>query len=636
MNKVIQIQLGSMVFTLAVDAYEHLHAYLESLRNHLGNQSSTAEIMEDIEVRMAELFTERLNGVNRTLLKTDVQSVILIMGDAQQMDANGAAESHSNQAQKDPRSERFHKLRRDPYNQSLGGVCAGIARYFQLDATFVRILFVLALVLFGSGVLLYIILWIVIPEATNEERNYFAPGFSSDRRLFRDPEHKAIGGVCSGIAAYFSLEITWIRIAFVLSFFIFGSGFLLYLVLWIVIPKASSTAQKLQMRGQSPDVYNISSQVRNQNPRVDSFEESRPLHTLFSIIGSIFKFALGALILIALIALASLLFVKIPGFFDSHSSLLQIPSMLSDDTLLISCLKLGVVLIIIIPMLSLLFTAIRLLFDIKMDSKSMGISLSSLFLLGIILLSYAAYTIKQDMRIRASTNKSLAYIKADTVQLLMNPSLESHAPFQINDDEWEMNDSGWYLNDIQLNIRKSTSDSFVFSSNMSAYGKNINDAKEIATQTPYSFTVNDNVVHAANEIFIAHGKSYRRQEMELRVYVPIGGILAVSKDWMDYWDHENEWDIENAELVYIQMTENGVKIIGVKNSSDSIQFKSDENTKDSDADEDDADVDVQISGSHHKIVEIHHHGNQKPNGNLQKTKTQIGPIKIEVSKSETK
>jgi len=87
---------------------------------------------------------------------------------------------------------------------------------------------------------------------------------TSKKRIFRDGDSKVLGGVCSGIGHYFGFDAVWMRIALLLLFFFGGTGFLLYLILWIAIPEAKTTAEKLMMRGERPDISNISKAVKEE------------------------------------------------------------------------------------------------------------------------------------------------------------------------------------------------------------------------------------------------------------------------------------------------------------------------------------------------------------------------------------
>jgi phage shock protein PspC (stress-responsive transcriptional regulator) len=121
-------------------------------------------------------------------------------------------------------------LRRSVSDRKIGGVCAGLADYLDLDVSLVRILWVL-LAFAGAGILVYLACWIVIPEAPA------ATPAASRKRLRRSVTDAKLGGVCSGVAEYFALDVTLVRVVW-LILGLTGTGIIAYIVCWIVIPEA--------------------------------------------------------------------------------------------------------------------------------------------------------------------------------------------------------------------------------------------------------------------------------------------------------------------------------------------------------------------------------------------------------------
>ena len=160
MKKTITINLWGMVFSIDEDAYQLLYNYLQSVGDYYANENASSEILEDIEARMAELFRDRMGGNRQVITYADVEAVIAIMGYPEDFMADGATASSSYTSH-----TRYRRIYRDPDNRVLGGVCAGMGAYFSLDPLLFRILFLVLVLAGGSGILLYLILWIVIPEA---------------------------------------------------------------------------------------------------------------------------------------------------------------------------------------------------------------------------------------------------------------------------------------------------------------------------------------------------------------------------------------------------------------------------------------------------------------------------------------
>ena len=186
MKKTITINLGGMVFNIDDDAYTVLKDYLNRVGKHYERDASASEILEDIESRMSELFRERMGSGREVITRTDVENVISIMG-------------------------------------------------FPED--------------------------FVYESGTEEPRQARR---TTTRRVYRDPDSRVLGGVCGGLGAYFNIDPLVFRILFLVLFFGAGTGLILYIILWIVIPEAKTTAQKLEMRGEPVNVSNIGKKVREE------------------------------------------------------------------------------------------------------------------------------------------------------------------------------------------------------------------------------------------------------------------------------------------------------------------------------------------------------------------------------------
>ena len=164
MNKTLTINLGGNVFHIDEDAYIVLHEYLDSLKNYFRDQEGSAEILADIEDRIAEIFGANHPDPRQVVTLAEVNDVIAIMGRAADIDPDH--ETALPGEEKGPK--RFF---RDPVERVIAGVCSGIAAYFHIDPVWVRLLFVLFVGAGGTGILFYLVLWIVIPEAkTTSER----------------------------------------------------------------------------------------------------------------------------------------------------------------------------------------------------------------------------------------------------------------------------------------------------------------------------------------------------------------------------------------------------------------------------------------------------------------------------------
>jgi len=294
MKKVININFQGRVIPIEESAYEILKNYTDSLRRYFANEEGRDEIINDIENRIAELFTEELKK-NQTGCITDanVEAIIKSIGRPEDFDGDIAEAStsektysssstaSSSQAAHEPRGSLY----RNANDKVLGGVCSGLAHYLRIDPTIIRVLFaIITFGGFGTGVLLYIILWIVLPAKGMDTT-------SIRRRLYRNPDNKVIGGVAGGLSAYFNVAVWIPRVIFAMPLIIglintifrniFGfwgfdsvphmvfSGFggtltFIYIVLWMVIPQANTASEKLEMRGEKVDLESIKNSVQEE------------------------------------------------------------------------------------------------------------------------------------------------------------------------------------------------------------------------------------------------------------------------------------------------------------------------------------------------------------------------------------
>ncbi|HEY4206607.1 MAG TPA: PspC domain-containing protein, partial [Puia sp.] len=295
MKKIININFHSRVIPIEETAYEILQQYIDSLRRHFANEEGRDEIISDIENRFAELFSETLKKGAACITDADVNAIIASMGrpedfgDEEPAAANagggagpgqGAGQQGSyGHQQSSYTTNEPRRLYRAENDKILGGVASGLANYLNIDPAIVRIIFVLMCFGGGAGLLLYIILWIVLPTRS-------LPA-NARKRLYRNRDDRVIGGVASGLAAYFHIEVWIPRLIFaaplILSliasifrhawfdfdtpvFFTGGFGgtlFITYIVLWIVMPEAITASDKLEMRGEKVDLESIKNTIKS-------------------------------------------------------------------------------------------------------------------------------------------------------------------------------------------------------------------------------------------------------------------------------------------------------------------------------------------------------------------------------------
>jgi phage shock protein PspC (stress-responsive transcriptional regulator) len=277
MKKNISINISGIIFHIEEDGYEVLKKYLDSINRYFSSFEDSSEILSDIESRIAEIFLTKLNEGKQIITAEDVNSLVVTMGsvsDFKAAEEQEFAEAAGDQTQAGAKKARSSytpsaskTLNRDQNRKILGGVCAGMANYFNVDAVWIRLIFALFTAAWGFGILVYIVMWAVVPGSFDLEEPEVT------KKMFRDNEKKVLGGVSGGLAAYFGVDIIVIRLLFVITAFFGGFGVVAYIVFWLVLPPAVSITDKMQMQGEPVTLSNIESNIK-KGLNVQEGEES--------------------------------------------------------------------------------------------------------------------------------------------------------------------------------------------------------------------------------------------------------------------------------------------------------------------------------------------------------------------------
>lgn len=174
MKKIISINIGGKVFQINDDAFTKLDAYIKHLQKHFSQEEGGDEIMDDMEARMAELLSDKTNNASNPVGYEEVLHVINTIGDPSQFDDQTKQENNTNtnsnkKHMEDKYQPRQKRLFRDTDDKVFFGVCSGLGYYFGIDALIIRLAFIVMLFTFGSPILIYLILTILIPKATSYE-----------------------------------------------------------------------------------------------------------------------------------------------------------------------------------------------------------------------------------------------------------------------------------------------------------------------------------------------------------------------------------------------------------------------------------------------------------------------------------
>jgi len=169
MKKTENINLGGSLFTIDQDAFKVLDKYVKSISTKFTRNGSKHEIMEDIEIRMSEVLQENMS--NREIISlSDVDNLKSIMGEPEVFNTDEGI-NHNTYSEYDDsfESKKVKRLYRDIDSKAVGGVCAGLSHYFGIgNPVWLRLIFAFSFVMAGSGLFLYIILWIAMPAAKSD------------------------------------------------------------------------------------------------------------------------------------------------------------------------------------------------------------------------------------------------------------------------------------------------------------------------------------------------------------------------------------------------------------------------------------------------------------------------------------
>ena len=340
MNKTIIININGIVFHIEEEAYEALRSYMVDVKRHFGNTADSHEIVGDIENRIAEMFNERIvSGTKEVITMGDVDEVISQMG----------------------RVDDFA----DETSDMEDGYHTGADQAPH------------------SG-------W-------------------QQRKFMRDPDDRVFGGVCSGLGHYFGMEAKWVRLIFILLFVFAGTGFLLYVVLWIVMPLALTRADRMAMRGEPATLHNFkrSFEEEMEGLRTNFSGAGRSFRNgassagnaigkffvvLAKIIGALFIFGLCAGLIVLMVAVVASF-----GLLGTNTDMEMFPMNVIDpayrSTLLVSSLAIA-----IIPMLALVALIVRVLFNKVLIGRYTGFTLLALWLVAAGLTTVYATRTARDFR----------------------------------------------------------------------------------------------------------------------------------------------------------------------------------------------------------------------------------------------
>lgn len=594
MKKNISINISGIIFHIEEDGYETLKKYLDSINKYFSSFEDSSEILSDIESRIAEIFLSKLNEEKQVITVEDVNALVATMGSVSDFkaaeDQEPVVENTSTSAgyaepgtgagsYAPPRTFNASKqLMRDQKRKILGGVCAGLANYFNIDALWIRLFFAILFFAWGITLFAYIIMWILVPGSYDLEEPV------TGKKMFRDPERKIIGGVSGGVAAFIGIDVVAVRILFIIFTFAAGIGLFLYIVLWLILPEARTLTERVQMQGEPVTLSNIESTIKKSQTEKPVEEESTLTRVLlfpFRLIGMILT-ALGKILVpllevirvaigVALVLMgifmtfvmlitAGILF----GFFSANTFALPWMSEMSEasipfDTLLAAFPVWTMVAAFIgsiVPSIFIILLGISVIAKRIVFSAAAGWTLFVLFFISMVMLAVGIPKIVFAFKEQGEYKIEKVYtVKAKSAALRIN---------EIGMDDYNV---------TRLTLRGYDGKAFKLIQMFKAQGATRARAIENAKMVEYTLNVHDSLFTFDSNFKFKPGAIFRAQQLDMTLYIPYGfpfsmdeGISRFITQYVDCCGMADTYTIDQYKWQITQ--QNGLECMDCPNMDD--------------------------------------------------------------------
>lgn len=553
MKKNISINISGIIFHIEEDGYDHLKEYLESIHRYFSTYDDSTEIIADIENRIAEIFLSKLKEDRQVITLEDVEELKATMGGvkdfkAVEMDEEPEPETAESTADTTTGGSTYteyeraaapKKLQRDEKRKILGGVLAGIAHYFSVDPLWIRLIYIVLFLgvsfLPQMGAVLfvaYILMWIIVPGS------YELVEQKSVKKMFRNPDDKVIGGICSGISAYFGIDPVVIRLLFVLLIFFGGTGIILYLILWIIIPEARTITDKIEMKGEPVTLRNIETNIKKSLKVGEGEEESIWVKILlfpFRLIAQVFSWLSGVLgplatflveairILFGLVLVLSSLAVAIGllvagaaaiGLYAGTTPLqiwdFPVAQLMEQITI---WPVLGIIFIMLIPLIFLVILGISIITKELLLNAKVGWSLFALWIISIIVAVITIPPIIADFKDEGEYRVVNTYDLGNKTAVL------------------KLREAGLEDYDVTtLRIRGHQETQYKLEQRFEARGRTRQEAIENAQMVTYNVVLEDSIFTFDSNIRFEEDAEFRDQKLSMVLYIPFGQKFMMEQD----------------------------------------------------------------------------------------------------------
>jgi len=563
MNKIININLAGRLIPIDESAYDLLRDYLNRIKSFFAREKGGDEIVRDMEDRMGELFQDQLKKGKPCIMAADIEQMIAIMGSPEQIENEAGEEESSNKDNESKRSSQQEnnffdtkgkRLSRSGSDSMIGGVCGGLASYFNIDPTIVRVAMVLITLAWGTGLLVYLLLWAVLPETYTQ-----AP--SIKRRLYRDPSHKVVGGVCAGIAAYANVDPIIPRIIFaapVLGTIFFNTidsntfllpvvtgGIptlaLLYIILWASLPKAITVAEKLEMRGEKVDIHNLNQAMKGEETAKAPHHQTSGLAKAFSIIIKVFVFCVLGTILLTIGGIIIAVIVAMLGLATSSFFLFPFSGLVTENETYRTLLWVCIIIALIVPFIGIIRLLVRVITGRRSNSRKwIGTTLALIFVAAIFGLFWIGATIASDFKTDYTKTTELPMVQPQSDTLIVRQMMIDDNG-TVGDHDWDNEFSGRWdhgddairfkddstiaIGNMNLHFTNSLDSNFHLLIQKSSQGKNSSRAQHLAESLDFNFRQEGNVLILPNDFNLPKGQPFRGQKISIEVQIPRGKVF---------------------------------------------------------------------------------------------------------------
>lgn len=487
MNKTIIININSIVFHIEEDAYDMLRTYMIDIKKHFGHSVDSKEILLDIENRIAEMFTDKIqSGKKEVINSQDVEEVITQMGRVSdfEMDEDTAGAQAEQAAAADTTFQVGKKLMRDSDDKVLGGVCAGLGHYFGIESRWVRLLFALLFLFAGTGILFYVILWIIMPLAVTRVDKMEMRGEAPNIQNFKKNFEEEMGSIRENFS---------------------GAG------------------------------ANVNRGVRSAGNVIGNI-----LIVFVKIIGLLFAFSIGLTLLGLLIAVIVMALgvssINNDGIIEGFNFISQ-----KDTPWAFIAAGLSTA----IPLIGIFYLIIRILFNRRPMNNYLAVGLLVIFLVSAGASTYYTAEVARDFKERSIITQEQAIGEFDTYYLRLNNSREIKVSDNVDKKNtirlnFKNNDlMKVRMDDISINFEQIDSLAKPYIKyEYAAKGKNYKVATLRASNIDYKTAIDSNQIAFDSHFDLLNEELYRDQEVTITLFIPVGKKIVL--------DNSIRWKVRNV------------------------------------------------------------------------------------------